>query len=112
MCQKEPSKYTRTQANHKMEPGVNFINVLLEAFARTEPKSIKKTVKSSIFLRFWDLRAQNLYVNMLVKLTPGVLDVSTGGLRTELNFTLFTFLSDEQLREPKRNKLNYFLFFS
>ncbi len=51
--------------------GVNFINVLHAAFASAEPNSIKKTVKSSVFLHFWDLRAQKLHVNMLVKLTPG-----------------------------------------
>ncbi len=51
--------------------GVNFINVLGAALAHTEAKSVKKTVKPSIFLCFWDLRAQKLYVNMLVKLTPG-----------------------------------------
>jgi len=54
------------------QSGVNFINVLRKAFARMESKSVKKTVKLSIFLRFWDLRVQKLYENMLVKLTPGL----------------------------------------
>ncbi len=30
---------------------------LRTAFTRTEPKSVKEAVKSSIFLRFWELRA-------------------------------------------------------
>jgi len=38
-------------------PGLNFINVLHTAFTLTEPKSVKKAVKSSVFLRFWDLQA-------------------------------------------------------
>jgi ankyrin repeat protein len=37
--------------------GVNFINVLHTAFTSAEPKSIKETVKLSIFLRFRELRA-------------------------------------------------------
>ena len=38
-------------------PGVNFINILRAAFMGADPKSAKKTVKSSSFLHFWDLRA-------------------------------------------------------
>ncbi len=53
-------------------PGVNFSNILCAAFARVEPKSVKKELKSSIFLRFWDLRLQKLHINMLLKSTPGV----------------------------------------
>ena len=41
----------------KMKPGVNFTNVLRAAFICTDPNSAKKTVKSSSFLHFWDLRA-------------------------------------------------------
>jgi len=37
--------------------GLNFINVLRTTFTRVEPKSVKKTVKLSVFLRFWDLPA-------------------------------------------------------
>jgi len=47
-------------------PGVNCINILCAAFARAEPKSVKKTVKLSVFLSFRDLRAQKLRMNMLV----------------------------------------------
>ncbi len=50
-------------------PGVNFINVLRAAFVHAEPKSLKKRVKLSVFLRFRDLRLQKLCA-MLVKLTP------------------------------------------
>ena len=38
-------------------PGVNFTNILREAFMRADPKSIKKLLNLTIFLRFWDLRA-------------------------------------------------------
>ena len=41
----------------KMKPGVNFTNVLQAAFICTDPNSAKKTVKSSSFFHFWDLRA-------------------------------------------------------
>jgi len=53
-------------------PGVHFINVLLEAFRLTDAKSAKNTDTFTEFLRFWDLRVQKLYVNMLVKSTTGV----------------------------------------
>ncbi len=39
------------------KPGVDFINYLRTAFTLVEPKSVKKTVKSSVFLRFRDLWA-------------------------------------------------------
>ena len=43
---------------------------LSAAFTHTDPKRAKKTVKSSSFLRFWDLHAQKLRINTLMKLTP------------------------------------------
>jgi len=49
---------------------VNFINVLCAAFVCAEPKSVKKFVTSSVFLRFQDLLSKKLQVNMLVKSTP------------------------------------------
>jgi len=40
------------------QPGVNFTNVLRTAFARIDPKSVKKySSVISVFLHFWDLRA-------------------------------------------------------
>ncbi len=37
--------------------GVNYINILRAAFARVDPKSVKKySYIISIFLVFWDLR--------------------------------------------------------
>ncbi len=52
---------TSVKAEHKMlmklTPGLNFINVLHTAFMLAEPKSVKKTVKSSLFLCVWDLGA-------------------------------------------------------
>ena len=35
--------------------GVNFNSILRAAFTHADPKSAKKTVKLSSFLRFWDL---------------------------------------------------------
>jgi len=55
----------------KSSPGVNFINVLRKAFMCIDHKSAKKTVKSLVFLRFWNLHVLKFRVDMLVKLTPG-----------------------------------------
>jgi hypothetical protein len=35
-----------------LRPGLNFIDILCTAFSHTEPKSVKKTVKSSVFYAF------------------------------------------------------------
>jgi len=55
----------------KRRSGVNFTDVLRTAFTLIDPKSAKTTVKLSVILQIWDLRAEMLSVNMLVKLTPG-----------------------------------------
>ncbi len=52
--------------------GVNFINVLLVAFAHRSQKC-KKRVKSSVILRFWDMCVQKLCVIMLMQLKPGTM---------------------------------------
>jgi len=44
----------------KWTTGVNFINILLEAFTCADLKSTKKTVKFSVFWCFWDLQAQEM----------------------------------------------------
>ncbi len=41
------------------------------SFCASGAQKRKKTIKSSVFLHFWDLRVQKFHVNMLVKLTPG-----------------------------------------
>jgi len=41
----------------KTTPGVNFINILRAALAHVEPKGVKKILKLTVFLRFWDLWA-------------------------------------------------------
>jgi hypothetical protein len=46
----------------KPRAGVNFINVFRAAFVCEEPKSVKKTAKLSVFLRFWDLHVQKLRI--------------------------------------------------
>jgi len=46
-----------------LSPELNFINVLRSAFTLVDPKSIKRHWwLNYIFLRFWDLRAQKLYI--------------------------------------------------
>ncbi len=42
--------------------GVNLINVLMHRFYMPRSQKRKKTVKSSVILRFWDLYTQNLLV--------------------------------------------------
>jgi hypothetical protein len=44
----------------KLTTGVNFINVLQAAFTHPDPESAKETDNLTVFLRFWDLRAQKL----------------------------------------------------
>jgi len=55
----------------KLTPGVDLTNYLQAALTKVDPKSTKKTVKSSAILRFWDLCAKAAR-RMLMKLTPGV----------------------------------------
>jgi len=57
--------------NMTLQGSISSTFYIHAAFMRAEPKSIKKTLKSSVFLRFRNLCAQKLHVNMLVKLTPG-----------------------------------------
>ncbi len=71
-------------------PEVNFINVLRAAFALTDPKSAKKTVKLSVFLRFWDLQAQKLLLepwwnwHLLSPLSLSILDKENIGQKDRL----------------------------
>ena len=53
------------------EPGFNLINILQAAFTRADPKSAKKTVKSSSFLRILGSASVKAAHRMLMKLTPG-----------------------------------------
>ena len=59
--------HTKVKSNGEStsRPRVNFTIILLAAFTRADPNSTKNTVKSSSFLRFWDLLAYTL-----MKLTP------------------------------------------
>jgi len=41
---------------------IDFTNVLQTAFTRADPKSAKKPQVISVFLRFWDLPEQNLFI--------------------------------------------------
>jgi len=53
------------------QPGLNFINVLREAFTCADPKSIKKTVKLSIFMLLGSTSVKAVH-KTLMKLNPGV----------------------------------------
>ena len=55
-----------------LRPVANFSNILCATFTHADPKSAKKTVNLSNFLRFWDLHTYKLCVNMLMTLTPVV----------------------------------------
>jgi len=52
--------------------GLNFINVLCTALMRADPKSIKKTVKLSIFFKLSGSTGIKAARKMLLKLTPGL----------------------------------------
>ncbi len=54
----------------KLTPGLNFINVLLTAFTLPDPKSVKKTVKLSIFFTLWGSTSVKAVHRTLMKLTP------------------------------------------
>jgi len=53
-------------------PGLNFINALRTAFTHLDPKSIKKTVKLSIFITLLGSMGIKAARKTLVKLTPDV----------------------------------------
>ncbi len=66
----------------KLTTGLNFINILSTTFTRADPKSIKKTVKLSIFITLSGSMSVKAAHKMLVKLTPGhcvVRNNSNGG---------------------------------
>ena len=45
-------------------------------FLANIPKEQKDTNDLAVFLRFWDLYVQKLCLNMLLKMTPGVVHTS------------------------------------
>jgi hypothetical protein len=53
-------------------PGVNFINVLREAFMLTDPESARKTVKLSVFFVLLESERAKAACRTLMKLNPGV----------------------------------------
>jgi len=55
----------------EINPKFQFHQHFTCSFCERGAQKHKKTVKSSIFLRFQDLRSQKLHVNMLVKSNPG-----------------------------------------
>ena len=54
----------------KLTSGLNFINVLRADFTHADPKSAKKTVKSSSFFALSGSASIKAARRMLVKLTP------------------------------------------
>ena len=63
--------YHRNEAAIGKAAGVNFINVLQAAFKCANPKSAKKTVKSSSFFALLGSASVTAARRTLVKLTPG-----------------------------------------
>ncbi len=59
------------QQKQVCEAGLKFINVLCTAFTRADPKSVKKTVKLSIFFTLLGFTSLKAACKMLMKLTPG-----------------------------------------
>ncbi len=53
-----------------LTPGHNFINIVLTAFMHADPRSVKKTVKLSIFFTLLGSTSIKAAPKMLVKLTP------------------------------------------
>ena len=51
--------FVHTRKGLSSSQSVNFTNILRAAFTHTVPKSAKKTVNSSSFLRFWNLRRKS-----------------------------------------------------
>jgi len=47
------------------KPWVNFSNILCPPFTHADSKSTKNTVNLSVFLCFWDLRAEKLHIKCM-----------------------------------------------
>ncbi len=56
----------------KVASGVNFINVLLTAFALVDPKSVKNAVESSVSFMLLGSTSVKSEHRTLMKLSPGV----------------------------------------
>jgi hypothetical protein len=54
----------------KLLSGLSFINVLRTAFTLKDPKSVKKTVKLSIFFTYLGSMSVKAVRRMLMKLSP------------------------------------------
>jgi len=61
----------KSSHNSVAPSGVNFINILLEALMRADPKRAKNTVKPSIFSALLGSAHVKALSKMLLKLTPG-----------------------------------------
>ncbi len=55
----------------KLIPVVNFINILLADFTRTDPKCIKIQLSHQYFFAHWGSALVKAVRKMLMKLTPG-----------------------------------------
>jgi len=60
----------------KLTTGVNFTNVYKQLLLSKISKVQNNTDDLTVFLRFWDLYVQKLCLNMLLKMTPGVVHTS------------------------------------
>jgi len=68
----QTSTFKLTNRRDWMTTGVNFINVLLGAFTRADPKSTKKTDDLTVFFALSGSACAKAACRMLMKLTPGV----------------------------------------
>ncbi len=72
LCTRARRRIRPTRRRTSGLPVVNFINVLRKAFKSADPKSVKKTVKLSIFFMLLGSMSIKAVRRMLKKLTPVV----------------------------------------
>ncbi len=66
----QSKKHLKLRCLTGMWPGLNFINILCTAFMHADLKSVKKTVKLSIFLTLLGSMSIKAVLRTLMKLTP------------------------------------------
>ena len=97
-------------SSHLRHQGSISSMCLRAAFTCADPKSAKKTVKSSSFLRFWDLGAEKLRINTLMKLTHAYCHVcqSSSNLQSFAKQTLSDCVQHFRLVFYDKNKTSCF----
>jgi len=67
----QASLYNGSRSRGSWSPGLNFINILRTAFTLADPKSVKKTVKLSIFFTLLGSTNVKAVRRTLMNLSPG-----------------------------------------